>query len=224
MRFTIRLALVALAATAVLATAVGGASARNLSVSNTRFRIAWAPLSFNEPGGLGVRCNITMEGSFHTATIAKVERSLIGFVTRARVAQETCRTSLFTTARAIPWNGEEVILGATIGQSLPWHVTYEAFRGTLPNITGVVLLLRGVRFRLEIPATGCLGDYGAAETNLRGIVNIVSREATTLTPEANPAAPLINEIEEECPATGTFSGNGTVTLQGTTSRIRVTLI
>jgi len=219
-----KLTVVALTATIILATAVAGASARNLSVSNARFRIAWAPLSLNEPGGLGLRCNTTMEGSFHTATIAKVARSLIGFVTRLRVAQETCRTSLFTSARVIPWNGEEVSLGATIGQSLPWHITYEAFRGTLPTITGVVLLLRGMRLRIETPATGCLGDYGRAETNLRFIMNVFNGEATTLTPEPNPTIPLLHEIIPECPVSLGLSGNGTITLLGTTSRIRVTLI
>jgi len=224
MRLTLRIILVSLAVTVALASALSAASARNLQVSNRFFRVTWNPLEFREPAGLAVRCQITMEGSFHESTIAKVERTLIGHITRANVAQETCRTSLGTAAHAIPWNGSERILGATIAQSLPWHVTYEAFRGTLPNISGVVLLLRNVRFTLEVPITGCLASYGRAETNLRGIVNVVGGEATTLTPEANPRAPRQENIAGECPTEGAFSGNGTVTVLNSTTRIRVTLI
>jgi len=224
MRFTLKVTLVALAAAAVLAGAVGGASASRLSVSNQNFRVVWAPLEFQEPGGLGIRCNITMEGSFHTRTIAKVARSLIGFITRANVAQETCRDNLFGfAARAIAWNGTETSLGSTIPQSLPWHVTYESFSGTLPAITGVRLLLRGVRFTLEIPARSCLASYGTPETNLEGTVNISSGEATTLTPGAT-AAPRQELIRGECPTSGRFGGNGTITLLGAATRIRITLI
>jgi hypothetical protein len=223
MRVTLRLSLVALAATAVLAAAVGASFANNLSVSNQNFRVTWHPLEFREPGSLAVRCDITMEGSFHSATIPKVARSLIGYVTRALVNQNTCRTNLGTAAHAIPWNGSEVILGATINQSLPWHVTYENFEGVLPNITGIGLLLSGVRFTLEVPGTSCLASYGRAETNLTGTVSVTTREADRLIP-GSVRAPRQELIRGTCPPEGSFVGNGVLTVLGATTRIRVTLI
>jgi len=224
MRLTLKLGLAALLAASVMATAVGIASARNLSVSNQNFRIVWTPLEFNAPEGTRVRCNVTMDGTFHTRTIAKVANALLGYVTRAIVEQPSCRESVFNTAvRAIPWNGTETSLGATIANSLPWHVTYLTFTGTLPNISGVGLLLHRVRFTLEIPLTSCLASYGRDDTRLTGTVNLSSGVATTLTPGTN-RAPRFQLIRGTCPPEGSFSGPGAITLFNNTSRITVTLI
>ena len=59
-----------LLATLVLAGLVGNASAGKLSITNRNFRIVWAPLTMMA-FGMGVECNVTVEGSLHSATIAK---------------------------------------------------------------------------------------------------------------------------------------------------------
>src|SRR5215213_6862405 len=83
-----RHALTALAVTLLLACFVSSASAGRLSTSNQNIRVTWGALSF---GGFSIiRCPITIEGSFHTRSIAKVARSLIGLINAANVRQESC--------------------------------------------------------------------------------------------------------------------------------------
>src|SRR5436853_3228582 len=123
MRLSTKLGLTALMAAMLLAAAIGTASARSLSVSNQSFRVTWSKLEFE--GGLGIptQCQVTLEGSFHSRTIAKVLRSLIGAITRAVVKTESC-------------SGGRATVGAP-----PWHVTYQGFTGTLPRILTVVIAL-----------------------------------------------------------------------------------
>jgi hypothetical protein len=215
---------IALLTAAALASVLTTASARNLSFTTQNFRIVWAPLTFTEGGIFNVRCNVTLEGSFHYRTIIKAPRSLIGFITRAIVNRPTCVTNAGFEAQAATWNGTELILGAATANTLPWHVTYEGFNGTLPNITGVRVSLRSIRLTLEVPSIGCLGIYGEANANITGTVNVSSGVAGTITPGTETL--LVNEGggPEFCPARAGFSGNGTVTLLGSTTRITVTLI
>src|SRR5215212_591052 len=213
MRLSLKVTLTALVAALALVSAFSTASARNLSVSNQSFRIAWTPLTFTEGGLFNVRCNVTLEGSFHYRTIVKSLRALLGFITRATVERPSCRTNLGTAASAATWNGIETILGAATPNTLPWHVTYEGFTGTLPNITGVRVLLRSIKFTLEVPATGCLGIYGEANSNLMGTINVVNRVATTVTPGPETLPVNGGGSPEGCPENGGFTGNGNVTLQ-----------
>src|SRR5438270_9952949 len=114
-----KLLIAVFSATVMMALAVSSASAAHLSTGNQNFRTVYTSLNFAEPSGFfgTISCRVTMEGSFHSATIAKVIGSLIGYVTRATAA--TCTGG-----------------GATINQpSLPWHVRYGGFTGTLPSIT-----------------------------------------------------------------------------------------
>ena len=209
MRKTAKLGLAALTAAAVLASAVGSASARNLSVTNGSFRTTWAPLTFSEPFGFfTIRCNITMEGSFHSTTIAKVIGSLIGYVTSARV-QHPC-----TNGEAWAWNGTERFLRT--GNSLPWHLTYEGFTGTLPNITGVRVLLVRPKFTVEFPGI-CLATYQPANQNGTAIIS-----AGTMRIQAGTETSTA--IEGECPR-GSFNGTSTtVVLLNTTTPITIRLI
>jgi hypothetical protein len=224
MRNSTKVTLTALVAALAFACALGTASARNLSVSNQNFRIVWTPLTFTEGGIFNVRCNVTLEGSFHYRTIVKAPRALIGWVTRAIVSRPTCVTNAGFEAQAATWNGTELILGAATANTLPWHVTYEGFNGTLPTITGIRVLLRSIRFTLEVPATGCLGIYGEPNANIMGTVNVSGGVATTITPGTETLPVNGGGRPEACPARGGFTGNGTVTLLGNTTRITVTLI
>ena len=154
---TRKLALAAVIATVLVAIAVGNASARNLSTNERFFRISWASLEFNEPAfGSSLRCPITMEGSFHNVTIAKVLGSLIGNVTRAAVKNEACT------------GGHMTILV----ERLPWGISYQGFTGRLPTIeTLKILLIRpAIRWeiRLSLFTINCLLEPARLNSIMRG--------------------------------------------------------
>jgi len=210
MRTTPKLALTALTAAALLASLAGSGSARNFSVTNKNFRAVWTSLTFREPFEFfNVRCNVTMEGSFHENTIPKVLESLIGYVTRA-VFSHPC-----TGGEGWAWNGTE---GALTGaSSLPWHIRYQGFTGTLPNISTIGITL--VRPKFSINSGVCLGTYQPATQ--RYILNIAAgRTTTTRADETQISRP----VEGNCPEGGFRGTSNTVTLLGTTSAISISLI
>ncbi|HEU4702478.1 MAG TPA: hypothetical protein VFS37_08355 [Conexibacter sp.] len=199
----------------LLSAAVGTASARNLSVSNGNIRVTWSNLEFAST--VTVRCQITLEGSFHRNTIVKEEGTLIGAVSRATVKTESC-----TNARAST-------------EGLPWHITYEAFEGTLPAITDVFLLLERFLFRLaRVLGTTAECRYGDELDNITGQATLNgAREVTNLIPITGRNTATLLEARGEtalirCPIEGVMqaaSNDGIVRLlTGTTTRIRVTLI
>jgi hypothetical protein len=104
-------------AAALLGALVGGASARTLSVSNQTTRATWSVIEFISASGVTVRCPLTLEGSFHSRTLAKVVGSLVGYTTRAAFPGD-CPMSVRP-------------------ETLPWHEHYLGFIGTLPNVTEV---------------------------------------------------------------------------------------
>ncbi len=128
------LALAGLAATAVLGLAVGPASAGKLSFSNQRFRIVWASVEFT--GELGtpiIRCPVTMEGSFHSATFQKQVGLLVGYISRATAVNTSCTGGTATLLQT----------------NLPWHLKYNRFYGTLPNITTIEFVVGTFEVRLK---------------------------------------------------------------------------
>ena len=205
------IALAALLSTAALGLIVGTATAGRLSVSNQNFRATWTSLEFETASRLGrVLCPTTFEGSFHNGTIVKTLGNLVGYITRAAMGgPETCI------------GGETTILTET----LPWHITYNGFNGTLPTITGTKFNLIRVAFVVHIASanTTCLAA-STAERPMRGTVNINgSGEALTLTPERSAQIPLTGGI---CALTRgvMLEDPGTVTVLGSASVITVTLI
>jgi hypothetical protein len=218
MQIRIKLILAGLAGSLLLGLAVSSASAGRISTSNTRFRITWASLRFftteNEVEG---RCPITLEGSFHSATVRKTAGALIGAVTRAIVngAEPPC-----TGARA-----------TVLQESLPWHLTWESFRGVLPRIEAINFLLRRYEYRVEVTVLGfrvaCLYlDQNRPEENLvlQATVNTGTGQVTTGSPLAGRYASW-RSGSELCPRRASFSGEGQVFLLGSsTTRITVTLI
>ncbi len=199
--------LAALAATAILGALVGTASANNLSTNEQGFRIVWTELNLTEAiFGIGVHCPVTLEGSFHTPTIRKVIGSLIGYVTRAAVRNEACR------------GGHATVLTET----LPWHVTYEGFTGTLPRITSIIELLAEPAFRIETAIITCL----SRATNIKGEIRGTIEAGGAFKPE------ILTPGRETIPCreagggsiNGVFSGTGAVTKQNSTERILVRLI
>jgi hypothetical protein len=199
--------LVGLPAALVMALAVGSASANRLSYSNQSFRITWSSLTFSgSGGGFPITCPVTLEGSFHSSTMAKTTELQVAHITRAAVG--TCQEGT----------------GAILRESLPWRVTFRSFSGTLPNITSVRHYLIGAAFQVE-PGFGivCLATT-STEFPAAGDAN---REAggniTSLTPDSSLAIPVTGS--PQCPLAGIFSGTGEVFVLGSSStRVRLTLI
>lgn len=102
----------------MLAVAVTTATAGRIQLSSQQFRATWAPVSFQISAGV-MRCNVTLEGSLHSRTLAKVSGALVGHISRASIG-----SCVGGELRPLP-------------ESLPWHVRYSSFSGTLPRISTV---------------------------------------------------------------------------------------
>lgn len=136
-----KLIIAGLAAALLMALAAGSVSAGNLSISHSSlWRAVFRPLQFKSGGVTVTSCDVTLEGSFHSATFRKVEGLLIGYITRAAIG--TCSA------------GSATILTGT----LPWHFEYLSFIGRLPEIAGIRLALIGMKIQLRdaIFGTVCL--------------------------------------------------------------------
>jgi hypothetical protein len=134
-----RFSATALATTLLLGLMVTQTSAGTLRVSNQQLRVTWRRLELaGSDGTVFSRCPVTLESSFHAATIAKVRKSLIGYATTARFG--TCESGRVTV----------------LTETLPWHLTYESFSGPLPNITRIRILLVGMSFLTEQLGFRCL--------------------------------------------------------------------
>jgi hypothetical protein len=213
-----KLTFTALTATVLMGLAVHSATAGRLSTSNTRFRATWTALKFD---GLEIEspviCPLTLEGSFHSATIRKTRGALIGAITRAIVggAEPPC-----TGGRA-----------TILQESLPWHVTYQSFSGTLPRIEEITFLASRYAYRVEVNIgignIACLyKDQGRPEENLAGsvAVNRETGQVTTETPLEGRYASWIAG-SSFCPRRASHEGVGQVFLLGSnTTRITITLI
>jgi hypothetical protein len=140
-----KLLLAVVGATVLLGAFVSSASAGRLSASDTRLRASWTRMDFR--GGFGtVECEVVLEGDQHSRTITKVAGLLMGYLTAANVTR---------CARG----------GATVlRETLPWHVQYREFGGTLPAITTVVTTVVGSSFKIREPTFGvtCLARATAS--------------------------------------------------------------
>src|SRR5215208_1541677 len=211
MRLYTKLLVGTLAATGLFASLATGASARVISLSNRNIRSVYAPLQFASESQT-ISCNLTMEGTFHSSTISKVVGSLIGYITRATVDTPNCIDNSGGTARAL-------IPQAT----LPWHIKYVAFIGTLPSVRIRDQLINTALRVLGLPF-GLLCEYRASpfyiiEGPLSGS-NINSGSTSTRAEELQEFASPSSFL---CP-NGRFIGRGPVTLLGTTTAITVRLI
>jgi hypothetical protein len=195
-------------ATFLLALAVTEASANRLSVSNRNFRIVWLPADFGNTGvgNINIECDVTMEGSFHSATIAKTSGALVGFISRG------------TIANCI--NGRAEFIQTT----LPWHVRYGGFEGTLPNISGVTLNIVGLGVTLEREGVTCTTHttaaqplVGIARTGAGGAVNSFRGDETRTFPLSREGLCLFA-------GEGKFSGSGSFKVLGTTQTVSIRLI
>lgn len=125
-----------------LLASVTTASANSISYSSRTFRTTFTPLRIGDTGPFmergAVSCNVTLEGSYHSSTIHKVSEALVGYITRASMASPcTGGTASF------------------LSETLPWHLEYESFAGTLPNITRIQDRIAGLGLSVD-PTEGML--------------------------------------------------------------------
>ena len=211
MRLYTKLFVGTLAATALSASLVASASAGRIFLSNRNFRTVYAPLQFAAESQT-ISCNATMEGTFHSSTIVKVVGSLIGYVNRATVDTPNCSDNSGGSARALIQQA-----------SLPWHIQYVGFIGTLPSVR-IRDQIINASFRVLGLPFGLVCEYrvsafyiieGPAAGSNMNTGNAFAR-AEELQGFASPSSFL-------CP-NGRFGGRGAITLSGTTTAITVRLI
>jgi len=197
---------------AALASSVTSASARNLSLSNQHIRITFSTVTF---GAVTVRCRVTLEGSLHARTHAKVGGLLIGYITRGDIARQC--TEPFGVA-SLAWF---LTLAEGLGvETLPWHLRYQGFAGTLPNITTVSWQIVGMAWRAQDSTASCLSITTTAQPAFLDL-------------EVGPGGPIVrarfNEAHRIRSSCGTefalFSDGGEMTvLENSSVKITVTLI
>lgn len=221
MNFHIKLVLTALVAAAALAALVGSASANRLSATSKSLRVVWSSLEFVGP--VTLRCRVTLEGSFHENTIVKTSGILAGYITAAVVSHPCTAGSVWA------YNGtdrNEALGNATVPSTLPWHISYEGFTGTLPTPTAIRVLLQLSRFLARASFFGipilCAYRADAVNGNVTGTANLgAGGRVTSLV-----ASGRIRSETGGCPE-GSFSspaGDGTFTVLGTSNSVSITLI
>jgi hypothetical protein len=213
MHLTKKLLVAALAATALFAALTSSASARSFSISNQNIRAVFRPLIFQSNNGDRVSCTVTLEGTFHYRTFLKVERSLIGYITRAITDLPNCRSEGISTN----------IRARVLTETLPWHVRYISFTGRLPEVTVRLRLLRAGFDLLGVPIVGTckylIEPDGILGGPAGGAITEGTRNATIRAEELQRFA----SRTFGCPE-GQFIGRANVTLLGTETAITVTLI
>lgn len=215
MRIRTRLVFTALTTALTMMVLVGTASANRLSFSNQNIRIVWSDNAAQSLTRLGFfsaeneavnsRCNVTLEGSLHSRTMPKTPELLIGYITRAELAVASCTFAGTTETR---------ILTST----LPWHIRYCAFTGTLPTNISVRLCLINASFSMTMvlfinclysstAARPAVFDTSAVSTGTL-VLALIANRARTILPRVGPTM--------GCPANATLDGVGLVRLLGTT--------
>lgn len=219
---SIKVSIGMLLAAITLAGCVSAASATRLSITSRSIRAVWSSLEFST-GASPWRCRLTLEGTLHESTFAKIAASLIGYVTAAQIGHPCSGAQMWV------YNGTEVneVLTGTFSSSFPWHITYEGFNGTLPTPSGIRILILLARFMLAARFLGItiLCAYRTSPTqNLTGIANLGSG-GVVQNVEAS-SQELRSEGAAGCPMFRARSqaGDGRLTVLGTSDSISLTLI
>ncbi len=203
MRKRSKLLLTALIAVFAFSLAAGTATAnRGASVTTgeggQRILVIVPRLVFG--GGFGnITCSVTLHGSLHR-TITKVEGTLAGMIESVLIDIRNCTESF----------GVENITDVRV-LTLPWHVRYVSFTGTLPTIRTARSIQLGTSFLIDFGIFGgdarCLyiSNQGMEATyDARGVATSINAIREAALPPVRPPSTA------NCPE-GSFSGSGTVT-------------
>lgn len=203
----------------VLAVSAAAASASRLSVSHRPFRVVWstsAPfdrLNFFAASASEnyADCDVTLEGSFHSNAIVKNLDALIGHVSRAILG--TCAF------------GGQVRAIAVLGETLPWHVRYGGFSGSLPDEILVTLALVDASFNVR-SALGVACLYRSTARDPARFIADGNRSGTPVTELIAWAASAIplSTGGFGCFSTSSISGSGRISQLGNTNTITLALI
>lgn len=122
---------VGLAAVLVLALGVGSASAaRGFAISEALNITATARAMSFGPAESPIVCEVVRRISLHRS-VTKTAGNLLGFVTEATA--RNCRGGLVRM----------------LSETLPWHIVYLSFSGTLPNATRAQVMIREIAWLEE---------------------------------------------------------------------------
>lgn len=191
-----KLLLAAIGATVLLGAAVGSASARILSTSSQTYRVAFASVRYRGPFGT-TDCVVTLEGSLHSRTIAKVAGSLIGYITVGALGACTAGTATI------------------LRETLPWHVRFHSYTGTLPNITSI-RMATDTHFKIRAPEGITCLHASTPEAPAFLIFTLLNRVVT--------GANRGGTIPSACGSATLTSNSAPVTVLNSASAITVTLI
>jgi hypothetical protein len=207
MRVLNRLLLAALVATPVVALAAVGATANRLEISNFErgFNIKSGSIKFMV-GEKTVDCEERLIGTFHSRTMPKTEGLLIGYINMPSIINLcTGGTAVFLT------------------ETLPWHVRYASFSGTLPKITQLTLQIVGLRVLIR-PTLGVSCLATTTTTNPLTVFAIMSATEAIIESIRFNEAVGIPLTGMGCPGEGRIGGEGVITVPAELASIQVRLI
>jgi hypothetical protein len=136
-----------------------------------------------ESGGVNVTCPVTLTATLASG-LAKIEQVSPGEVTRATIGEASCT------------GGRATVLSGT----LPWHVDYYAFTGTLPSISSVTLGMYRFAALVEALGVGCLFEGVSRASTVGGT------EVRELRVDETVRIPIGRRLSAFCPAEGKISG------------------
>ncbi|HYV15414.1 MAG TPA: hypothetical protein VE972_05300 [Conexibacter sp.] len=214
MRILRKLIPIALAATLVLCLGAGTAAAlRSLEARpGGAITANAAGLGFTEPGGLTITSDVTLTGRFERR-IAKRVGAVFGQIEdcRANNGRGPAGSEITANIRCeLPIRPE---------RGRPWPVLYNSIRGTLPNITGVLITVERAQFLLSlirsvvVRLNECLyrGDIGADSNTPLPLTSLtVQRERSTARLEV-----ILEQVNQPCAENGRLSGTFTLTARQT---------
>jgi hypothetical protein len=197
-----KLLLAAAGATVLLGALVSTASAGRLEVSTKEISMMWRSVEFRLPFAT-TRCQVTLDSTLHERTMIKDLGTLMGYITRAILGPCT--------------GGTYTILTST----LPWHIRYSDFTGTLPEINSLIVHVIGFSWRFSGGGSTCLA---ISEASHPFVITFHRNPATHLLTEAGLSGRM--PTGAECfRVEGTFtSDSGIVSQSNTNTSVSVSLI
>jgi len=211
-----KLILTALAATALLALAVGDASAGRLSTNERNFELIWDNALTGKTkleliaasAGINIQCKVTLLGRSTESTILKSTSINQGTINHGTVTE--CEGGS-ATIRA---------------ETFPWQLRYRSFTTSLPRIKSISVGLIGARVRIESGGTVC---ESTSEANHPGIGVVEGGFETTSEPEntiadRNSRIPLSGNFLCGFAGEGEFGGIGLLRNLPRSAKVKITLI
>jgi hypothetical protein len=201
----------------------GEAAGRRFEISNQAIRATFAALAFTATpvlGDLEARCPVTLEGTFHSRTIAKESERLIGYITRAVLNRAAC-TFIEGARHVTILNGvERLLTGEVPPTSLPWHIRYEGFEGSLPFITEFIVRIVLLSFLYLAFEFSCLyRSTAASPARFSFIRNTMTKQATSFLPIVEATIPRVSGNMIACPVSSILEGPSAVRLLGSATTL-----